>query len=85
MHACTQSYACVLKLFEIKFEGIPVPNNATITQLIKRFKETSSILDRLKYQKQTVMTLENVQRVPKNVNEDNRLSIRRRAPTLGLL
>lgn len=44
----------------MKFERVPVPNNGTITRLIKKFKENGSVLDRLKDQKRTVMTPENI-------------------------
>ncbi len=59
-YLATKSYADTIAAFTAEYENTQVPNKSSISHLVKKFRETGSVMNALKIRTRTVLTPEKV-------------------------
>ncbi|KAJ8885202.1 hypothetical protein PR048_011398 [Dryococelus australis] len=73
----TRLYACVADEFRLRYPDAVVPNNATITRLMNRFRESGSVVDEKRSGRPANLTEAKLAAVERTMSRSPSKSLRR--------
>jgi hypothetical protein len=81
----TKSYIATKDAFVLQFPHSLIPDNSTITRLVRKFRETGSVVDiKVKHREATVLTDEKITEIYSDVMENPQISTRRLAQQVSV-